>query len=294
MNINASSLFHFTKKENVFRKILVNGLRYSYSCEYRPENVVHPNGVSNKDNGIIIPLISFCDIPLIRTSHHRKLYGNFCLGLDKQFLRNKLKDTLNIVSYYSSPIAIQALCDFWENCETEKAKGLMEIQQDPALAMFSNQFIDSCLRQKALAFLLAFFKPCDNGKEGKEYYDYTDENEWRAILMENKEQGSLWNMNSSKMSFINENGKETTISKEAARMCNDSIGNKSCFYLKFTEDEIFEGITQILLPTEKAAGRFTSFILKSSSLFGTKNLSEKCKLNLIRKINSFEQIEKDF
>lgn len=295
ININSSSLFHFTSGKSIFEEIILKGLRYSFSCEYRPENVVPPNSLySNKDNGITIPLISFCDIPLIRTSQHRKMYGDFCLGIDKQFLRDKLKDTLNMVSYYSSPIATQALCKLWESCENEKTKGLKELQQNPVLGMFPNRFVDSCLKQKELEFLLAFFKPCDNGKEGADYYDYTNEKEWRAVLVENKEKGCLWNMNSDKTLFTNEEGKESTISKEAAHMCNDSLGDNTYFYLQFSEKEVSEYVTHILLPTENDAKEFANYILKVPCLFGTKNPSEECRLNLIRRINSFEQIEKDF
>lgn len=288
MNVNAPFFLHFTKKKQIFKKILVHGLRYSYSCEYRPETIVDSSSIHAK-NVIIIPMICFCDIPLSRTLKHRKKYGNFALGIDKHLLRKKLHDTLNIVSYYSSPVAVQALCNLYGYLEKEINDGLMEIKENPILGMYPNKFVNGRLTQKNLEIILAYFKPCDNRKEGKDYYDYTEEREWRAVL-----DSKFWNMDGCNDPYVNEKGEEITIAKEVANRCNQGIGNKPYFYLQFSANEILEGITHILLPTAKEAQNIADFISKSSCLFGTENLSEQCRLSLIRKINSFEQIEKDF
>ena len=292
-NVNSTSLFHFTKRKNVFKKILSHGLRYSYSSEYRPENISSLDSIYRK-NGIIIPLISFCDIPLIRTTKHQKKYGKYCLGLNKTFLKEKLKDTLDMVSYYSSDDKIQALCEQWEVSDRIIEKGFFEIKENPLVAMFENEYVKGHKLQKGLELLYAFFKPSDNRKAGKDYCNYRDENEWRAVLKENRDLGCVWNMKSSQESLINEKGKHLTIAQEAAKMSNETIGNNPYFYLQFAEKEIFKCITHILLPTENQADYFVSFILKSPCLFGIEKPSNNCRLNLIRKINSFEQIEKDF
>lgn len=288
MNENSTSLFHFTKQQYVFKKILSQGLRYSYSPEYRPENIVSPNSVY-ANSKILVPLISFCDIPLVINQKHRKKYGDYGLGLDKSFLRNRLKETFNMVNYFSSPALIQTLCNQWEVSERDINNGLNEIREDPIKAMFQNEFVDSCMRQKYLAFLLTFFKPHDDNS-----YTYYDEKEWRAVLKESKEHDCRWSMNISDESYENEKSEHITISREIANRCNNAIGDNPYFYLQLTENEIFEGITHILLPNETEAEEFASLIFKSSCLFGTEMPSEKCKLNLIRKINSFERIEKDY
>ena len=39
-NINASSLFHFTKKFDTLKLIIKNGLRYSYAYEKYPKEII--------------------------------------------------------------------------------------------------------------------------------------------------------------------------------------------------------------------------------------------------------------
>lgn len=40
-NINSSSLFHFTKELDTLKKILVNGLRYSFAYEQYSKEIVN-------------------------------------------------------------------------------------------------------------------------------------------------------------------------------------------------------------------------------------------------------------
>ena len=109
--INASSLFHFTRDFETIKKIVENGLRYSYSLEYAPKEVVQahlaplcPEDVDfhEIDERVSIPMISFCDIPLTRTMKHMSFYGSYVIGLNKKAIITKYNKTINPVIYTHS------------------------------------------------------------------------------------------------------------------------------------------------------------------------------------------------
>lgn len=289
--INSSSLFHFTSKLSTLKKILGNGIRYSYSVEERPDSQNH----NYSKVRVTIPMICFCDIPLMRTSIHRKTYGNYCIGFDKCFLKEKLKETLNPVSYYNSVKAIEALRSLYEFSDMKINEGLDELRNNPILAFdINNSFIQGHKIQKDLEYILAYYKPCSKLLNG-EFKDYTDEREWRTVLKENKDMGCSWNFNSSGESFYDEEKKEEiTIAKKAASMCNESIKDNPYYFLRLTEEEIGKSITHILAKKETEIPSIVDFILKSKSVFGCNDVSNDLRKILISKITSFERIGKDF
>lgn len=289
--INSSSLFHFTRELDTLKSIITQGLRYSYSVEDRPETELN-----NYSKGkIIIPMICFCDIPLMRTSIHRESYGDYCIGLDKQLLINKLKETLNPVSYYNSTKAIDALRVLYDFSNMMISEGFDELKNNPIHAFdTNNRFLQGHKIQKDLEYILAYYKPCSKLLNG-EFKDYTDEREWRAILEENKYEGCIWKFNASgKLYYDNETKEECSIAERAASMCNEDINNKPFFFLRFTEEEISNCLTHILTNKEAEVLSIADFILTSSSIFGCNNISRDLRKILISKITSFERIEKDF
>lgn len=289
--INSSSLFHFTKRISTLKKILENGIRYSYSVEERPDSQNH----NYSKVKVTIPMICFCDIPLMRTSIHRKTYGNYCIGFDKCFLKEKLKETLNPVSYYNSIKAINALRSLYDFSESMINEGLNRFCDDITLAFdINNSFIQGHKVQKDLEYILAYYKPCSQLLNG-EFKDYTDEREWRAVLEENKNMGCSWNFNSSGESFYDEEKKEDiTIAKKAASMCNEGIKGNPYYFLRLTEDEIGKSLTHIFTKKEAEIPSIADFILKSKYLFGCNNISNDLRKILVSKITSFERIGKDF
>ena len=101
--IHPNTLFHFTKKLTNLQSILQNGLRFSYCFEEFGDG-----------NGIALPMVCFCDIPLLRTPQHRKRYGNYMIGLTKDFFRQDTTFKLNPVMYrYSSLVKYDGV-DFFK------------------------------------------------------------------------------------------------------------------------------------------------------------------------------------
>ena len=119
-NINASSLFHFTKKIETLESILSNGLRFSYAFEaISPQITANINYSSNpkvveellKKTGVAIPMISFCDIPITRASTHMERYGKYMIGFNKRHLTEWYKNTINPVLYVHSGNLNDAMVD---------------------------------------------------------------------------------------------------------------------------------------------------------------------------------------
>lgn len=94
--ISSNSLFHFTSKEFLI-KILHTGFKISYSGEYLPnqysdgssgehiEVKYFDNGLNRTEEKVFIPMICFCDIPLNLNNLHKKEYGNYGIGLKKNW-----------------------------------------------------------------------------------------------------------------------------------------------------------------------------------------------------------------
>lgn len=83
-----SSLFHFTKEPGVLLKILETGVIPNYCLE--------DLSYFNRKLNVGVPMISFCDIPLTRTSMFKARYGEYAIGLSKEWA---LKKQINPILY---------------------------------------------------------------------------------------------------------------------------------------------------------------------------------------------------
>ena len=84
-----SSLFHFTEDLEVLKSIIRNGLIPNFCKE----------DLCYEDRKIIIgvPMVSFCDIPLTRTSEFKSRYGELAIGLSKDWaIRNQINPILYV------------------------------------------------------------------------------------------------------------------------------------------------------------------------------------------------------
>lgn len=72
-NSHTSSLFHFMRRQNTLLSILRDGLKLSYCSEIITDNI-----------SLGIPMVSFCDIPLLSCREHRSKYGLYAIGFSKK------------------------------------------------------------------------------------------------------------------------------------------------------------------------------------------------------------------
>ena len=96
----STSLFHFTKSLDVLESILLNGFYPRLSAE-------DVSWIGNKEASLIdfvvFPMVCFCDIPLGRIADHVDFYGEYGIGMSKDWA---LKNGLNPVFYLSSSAAV--------------------------------------------------------------------------------------------------------------------------------------------------------------------------------------------
>ncbi|MEQ9167085.1 MAG: abortive infection system antitoxin AbiGi family protein [Fulvivirga sp.] len=90
MNISANTLFHFTSSLINIESILDNKFQISYCRE-----TFNLDGMESGD--FFFPMICFCDIPLASAKDHIDKYGNYGIGMTKEWgIKNRLNPVLYV------------------------------------------------------------------------------------------------------------------------------------------------------------------------------------------------------
>lgn len=291
--INPNTLFHFTRNIKGLKGILSKGLRMSYCYEEYSSNL-----------GIALPMICFCDIPLLRTLNHRAVYGNYMVGLDKKYIINQCQPFLNPVSYLNS-MFIRAFDDEFFKTLLEvinntypnelnrilKEKGLLssEHTNDVEKLLKENKYLHNKSDQISLAacrfrYSLAFSKEYSIRKGGKEIVNY-NEREWRYIsnYWNQQEDSEIWLTPITSDEFANIKGK-----------LNSKLWTNADAYITIQPQNIIKAIKFIVVKEESQIPKIITYIRKSKKLFGTYGITEEQKDILISRILSFDIIEQNF
>lgn len=151
-------LYHFTKRYDSLKSIMTDKFKPFYCIEdlsfiYKEENIV-----------MAFPIVCFCDIPFERHYNHKTKYGNYGIGLTKDWAK---KNNLSVVSYtYKESLVSASLRIMIKN-------------------YFNSNNPDI---RNALSILLMSCKPYDGytyDKKGNIEHDNAirlyDEKEWRFI-----------------------------------------------------------------------------------------------------------------
>ena len=188
--IVSSSLIHFTKRFDSLKSILRNGIRYSYCSEEYPSALAYNiknidtkgfqynNIYSNKSEfkRVLIPMVSFCDIPLTRSHIHTKKYGFYGIGIDRDFARSIYKNLMP-VQYMSSDRFQTAISEL--SIILAKHKDL------------DKQIIDS------IKLIIGTTKTYNVKREKQNILCY-EEREWRLIYSDDKETPWGWGISDKK------------------------------------------------------------------------------------------------
>ena len=95
--LSTNRLFHYTNIKEKLLKILSEGFRPSYSLEKLgiikkddlliaiSELLAKPIPEEEITDEFAIPMSCFCDIPLNLVEKHVKVYGNFAIGMTKEW-----------------------------------------------------------------------------------------------------------------------------------------------------------------------------------------------------------------
>lgn len=292
-NINASSLFHFTKKFDTLKLIIKNGLRYSYAYEKYPKEIIsaylNPFYSKNicKANGVGIPMISFCDIPITRAEQHIKKYGRYMIGFNKDNFTYALRNVINPVIYVHSPNLRDAISQFgkeYAKCFCEILDKITTKELDNKNKRKNNPYeykkdLDLLIKTRFFSnFLIGLVKPI---KDKNNYY--YNEREWRTFIPINKYSNIDWIFDISQKEF-----------NEKVNDWNQEINSSEEFFIKIPEDCIEKYVTHIVVYNENELNELIDFIMTEKHILGYDNYSEKSRLKLISKLSSFERIEKDY
>lgn len=309
--INSSSLFHFTREFEVFRQILTEGLRFSYCYEPFGDIVAKQGwdvelkkGTKVLDcEGIAIPMISFCDIPLFRTQKHRERFGNYMIGFNREALINVINSSKS--NYILNPVQYRCHKMFDEQLLELSVKKNDYINQiiygeipNNGIELtpknirgdlkFKNLIMRTDIREKysdlikdinSIDSIIGFSKPYKD----KCGYDYMSEREWRIIIPDcNRPAPDLgWLKYSSEEMF-----------DYYMKKLKDDYPSE--LYLHLYCVNITSLITHLIVANETERTILVQFIInKENNVLGCE-LSDDQRMNLISKITSFEQIERDY
>ncbi|MBK8244220.1 MAG: hypothetical protein IPK88_12405 [Saprospiraceae bacterium] len=159
MPISSNTLFHFTNKKENLIGILNNNFNIYYCIESLDLG-------GNRILDYAAPMVCFCDIPLGKIKKHLVAYGNYGLGLTKEWgIRNQLNPVLYLEanSILSSSIKV-----IYDNFILKKA----------GLFWDFNSKIDQAILNQ-LRYCKNYERKKDNLIENSSVSKYYDEREWR-------------------------------------------------------------------------------------------------------------------
>jgi hypothetical protein len=289
--INPSTLFHFTRRKSVLKAIVKTGLKYSYCFEEISRNV-----------GYAVPMICFCDIPLLRTINHRKRYGSYMVGIDKSVLLEPSNFVSNPVEYKSS-----LFVNPWSEDQYEKLiesinsiynLGLSEyIKKHHLAASISNYGIKEIIDKNEnfkyesnllsfvamqLRYNIAFSKQYETINDKRQICNY-DEREWRIIPHQYINDTTSWLLKTTKDDFI-----------EKKKEVESRISLLEKSHITFDLKQLSSSINFIVVKKDMEIEEFIRLIKNSKTIFGLHDVPKNIREFLISKITSFETIEKNY
>lgn len=161
--LSANTLFHFTKSKDNLIDILKSNFRPSYCTE--------KTYFTDKYQTWDIPMVCFCDIPLSKVKEHTSWYGEYAIGITKEWA---VKNNVNPILYINENIELV-------NTLKENLKFLLGLRDD---SNYINNNIQLFITN--LLYQCAYIKPY----EGEQYNHkkqqvktkrFYDEREWRYI-----------------------------------------------------------------------------------------------------------------
>ena len=160
MQPKSDSLFHFTKSIDFLKGILHEGFKPRYSLE--DSALLGPNYTA-------FPMCCFCDIPISRITDHAAFYGEYGIGLTKEWgRRSALHPVIYAVEGAIVAESLRRIFDLTEEHKTE-AKRSRETKSEIA-----SQFLQ----------IIPYVKPVSgNMVVGGNIIskDFSQENEWRFV-----------------------------------------------------------------------------------------------------------------
>lgn len=160
MSLSSNSLIHFTKSLKALKGILKDNFKISY-CKETIWSL-------DKSKELLIPMVSFCDIPFSQIISHVKKYGSYGIGLKKSWAE---LNGLNPVLYVerNSSLSHNIVYNIFETVIEGKEK-IEELEDKDKFNLDHLRYLKN---------YQADLIRC--GKTIKKDYRFSDEREWRYV-----------------------------------------------------------------------------------------------------------------
>lgn len=161
MGLSSNTIIHFTKNISNLKGVLTDGFKISYCRE--------TINVKSKKYDLLIPMVSFCDIPFSQIISHIDSYGSYGIGLKKSWAEKK---GLNPVLYLEkdSLLTENILENLYKHLTVSKTK-ITELDEDEKCRFDFIRYVKNY--QGDLSRI---------GKKTIPNYRFSDEREWRYVI----------------------------------------------------------------------------------------------------------------
>lgn len=216
-NPRANTLFHFTRQFDVLHAILRAGF-WPRFCREEYEWLVRSRF------SVRIPMVCFCDIPLLRIESHTAFYGTFGLGMTRDWGKRM---RLNPVTY------VREGSFLWEQfTRLFLIQGNLRPRNDDLSQAFAN----------LLAMSKQFEGPAvDRGTGANITKEFYQECEWRYVLQTRKIGAFLTN------DVANEDQDRTNQANDVSRAHPLTFRSTDIRYLLVESDQFIEPLADFLL-----------------------------------------------
>lgn len=149
MQPKSHTLFHFTKDVQFLKDILKNGFWPRFCLE-------DVKWYTGQDNQCAYPIVCFCDIPLSRVDEHVDFYGNYGIGVTKDWAKlNKLSPVIYINEGSAQQLALTKLFgenlkgkQFYKGADDDINTILTHIKPIEGKMFINGQFLDKEFHQE--------------------------------------------------------------------------------------------------------------------------------------------------
>ena len=281
--VSTDSLFHYTKDLDSLLGIIQKGFRMSYCFEDFDEDVSHFDedeylslmriiGSQEPRWGIAIPMICFCDIPLLHTKEHREHYGSYCIGLNKDAFLEQYGAAINPVFYVSNKSWTKDILP--QLVSIKKKMRRLKNSDNP---LDANLYYDMLFYAREIISLTKPYFGVDVEGREKRFYD---EREWRITYNLDDDNGSP--------DLVYGLTLEEYLAEKS--VMNKKIKEE---YMKLMSGTAKDVITHIILPNESDIEVFSERLRNLTVVMGDSITDDNKQIlqTLIDKTTSFERIE---
>lgn len=168
MSISANTLFHFTRNYDTLLSIL--------KSKFYPRLCLEQRIMSELDLRLAVPMVCFCDIPLSQISEHTLKYGEFAIGIKKDWA---IKQGVSPILYVHDNSLI--------------LKTILSEIKEISKEVLDNPEGEASLKMKKYVDAVCMMKPYEGYDKGlRKTIRFYDEREWRYVPLREKEDQFLY------------------------------------------------------------------------------------------------------